>query len=187
VIRLNLSIPVPKFTRAESAYFLVLCVLFACLALPLPGSPSEFFTAIAENPTGAMRDAARVMLTVWLLWFATDLMIAAGLGALRWLGRLFSQGASMPPTGPVPVTCVTPASIEAKVRGCEYYVWPGTTLTLCLLTLENGTVVVGESACADPANFDQAKGEKYAREDAIEKVWPREGYLLKQRLSGLPL
>lgn len=34
-----------------------------------------------------------------------------------------------------------------------YYVFPGTTLTVCALTLRNGFQVVGESAAASPENF----------------------------------
>lgn len=56
-------------------------------------------------------------------------------------------------------------------------------LTLCVLVLRNGFTVTGESACASPANFDFELGKKIARQKAVEKIWPLEGYLLKQRLS----
>ena len=55
-------------------------------------------------------------------------------------------------------------------------------LTFCVLTLQNGFTVTGESACASPENFDAEIGRKIARENAINKVWMLEGYLLKQRL-----
>lgn len=55
-------------------------------------------------------------------------------------------------------------------------------LTFCVLTLENGFTVTGESACASPENFDAEIGRKIARDNAINKVWMLEGYLLKQRL-----
>ncbi|WP_249543629.1 Gp49 family protein, partial [Escherichia coli] len=44
-------------------------------------------------------------------------------------------------------------------------------------------IVTGESACASPENFDAEIGRKVARKNAIEKIWPLEGYLLKQKLS----
>lgn len=57
-------------------------------------------------------------------------------------------------------------------------------LTFCVLVLKNGFTVTGESACASPANFDAELGRKIARTNAVNKIWPLEGYLLKQRLSG---
>ena len=56
-------------------------------------------------------------------------------------------------------------------------------LTFCVLTLKNGFTVTGESACASPENFDPEIGRKIARENAVNKVWMLEGYLLKQALS----
>ncbi|HDO0920088.1 TPA: hypothetical protein P2M72_000480 [Aeromonas salmonicida] len=55
-------------------------------------------------------------------------------------------------------------------------------LTFCVLTLQNGFTVTGESACASPENFSAELGRKIARENAINKVWMLEGYLLKQQL-----
>ena len=55
-------------------------------------------------------------------------------------------------------------------------------LTFCVLVLKNGFTVTGESACASPENFDSEIGRKVARENAINKVWMLEGYLLKQEL-----
>ena len=42
---------------------------------------------------------------------------------------------------------------------------------------------MGKSAPADADNFDEALGEKFAREDAIRQMWVLEGYLLRERLS----
>lgn len=55
-------------------------------------------------------------------------------------------------------------------------------LTFCVLTLENGFTVTGESACASPENFDAEIGRKIARDNAVNKVWMLEGYPLKQQL-----
>ena len=59
---------------------------------------------------------------------------------------------------------------------------PLETLTFCILVLKNGFTVTGESACASPENFDAEIGRKIARENAKQKIWTLEGYLLKQRL-----
>lgn len=56
-------------------------------------------------------------------------------------------------------------------------------LTFCVLVLRNGFTVTGESACASPDNFDVEIGRSIARGNAIQKIWPLEGYLLKQKLS----
>ena len=77
---------------------------------------------------------------------------------------------------------VTAGDIHAKIKKTEFIVLPGTTVTICNLTLENGYSVRGESACVSPENFNQALGEKYAFEQAFEKIWALEGYLLKQKL-----
>lgn len=102
---------------------------------------------------------------------------------------------------------VTKESIEEIIRGEGYFLAvegldfgprslvslaPGTDtrffrqamslLTICVLYLENGFTVIGESACASPENFDAEVGRKAARTNAVNKLWPLEGYRLKQRL-----
>ena len=64
------------------------------------------------------------------------------------------------------------------------YKYPGPLdlLTFCVLVLKNGFTVTGESACASPENFDAEVGKKIARANAVNKIWPLEGYLLKERL-----
>lgn len=77
---------------------------------------------------------------------------------------------------------VTLNDIERKIVKEEYHRFANTTLTVCVLTLQNGTTITGESACVSPENFDEQLGRKYAREKAIEKIWALEGYLLKENL-----
>ena len=55
-------------------------------------------------------------------------------------------------------------------------------LTFCVLVLKNGFTVTGESACASPDNFDADLGRKIARANAVNKIWPLLGFLLKQKL-----
>ena len=57
-------------------------------------------------------------------------------------------------------------------------------LTFCVLVLNNGFTVAGESACASPENFDAELGRKIARKNAIDNVWPLMGYALKERLAA---
>lgn len=77
---------------------------------------------------------------------------------------------------------ITPKDIDSKILGADYHRFNGTTVTICCLYLANGFTVTGESACASPENFDEEIGRKIARENAREKIWQLEGYLLRQRL-----
>jgi len=80
---------------------------------------------------------------------------------------------------------LTPALIDAQITGEAYHVFPGTTLTVCALTMQNGFHVVGESAAASPQNFNEEIGRKIAREKAREKIWALEGYALRNRIAGI--
>lgn len=57
-------------------------------------------------------------------------------------------------------------------------------LTFCVLELKNGFTVTGESACADPANFDADLGRRLARKQAEGKIWPLMGYELRSQLAS---
>lgn len=76
---------------------------------------------------------------------------------------------------------VTLGDIQAKIKKTYYHVVPDTTLTICVLTLENGFNVTATSACVHPAKFSKAVGEQIAYNNAVEKIWELEGYLLSQR------
>ncbi|MGL5774376.1 MAG: Gp49 family protein [Aeromonas veronii] len=58
-------------------------------------------------------------------------------------------------------------------------------LTFCVIVLNNGFTVTGESACDSPENFNAEIGRKVARDNAVNKIWMLEGYLLKQKLSEI--
>lgn len=77
---------------------------------------------------------------------------------------------------------ITPEHIESKIKDEKYHVFKDTCLTVCVLTLQNGFNVTGESACASPSNFDEELGKKIARRNAADKIWILEGYLLKEKL-----
>lgn len=57
-------------------------------------------------------------------------------------------------------------------------------LTFCVLILQNGFTVTGESACASPENYDYGIGCKIARQNAEQKIWALEGYVLKCNLAA---
>ena len=78
---------------------------------------------------------------------------------------------------------LTPDMIDRVIAGEDYHVFPGTTMTVCALKLKNGFVVIGESAAASPENFNEEIGRKIARENARNKIWALEGYLLREQLS----
>jgi len=78
---------------------------------------------------------------------------------------------------------LNPALIDAAISHEQYHVFAGTTMTVCALTLRNGYIVTGESAAASPENFDEAIGRKIARDNARNKIWALEGYLLREKLS----
>lgn len=72
--------------------------------------------------------------------------------------------------------------LQKKIRDTQYQRIGDTTMTICVITMQNGYTVLGKSACVDPLKYSQALGEKYAFEDALDKVWDLEGYLLKEKM-----
>ena len=77
---------------------------------------------------------------------------------------------------------ITPVIIDSKIKSETYTNLPDGRTVICQLTLENGYTVDGKSACVSKDNFNQEIGNKIARENAREKIWELEGYLLKQKL-----
>lgn len=77
---------------------------------------------------------------------------------------------------------VSKAGIQNKIKDVQYIVLPNTTVTICNITLGNGFSVRGESACVDPAMFNEAIGKQIAYDNAFDKIWQLEGYLLKEKL-----
>lgn len=78
---------------------------------------------------------------------------------------------------------ITLEHLENVIVSEQYHVFQNTTFTACLLTLKNGYTVLGESACASPENFNAELGRKIARDNAKNKIWSLEGYLLREKLS----
>jgi hypothetical protein len=75
-----------------------------------------------------------------------------------------------------------PADIDRIIVGETYTTLPSGKAMICELTLKNGFSVRGESACVSKENFNEEIGRKIARENARNKIWELEGYLLQQGL-----
>lgn len=54
---------------------------------------------------------------------------------------------------------------------------------LCILTMNNGYTVIGQSACASPENYQEDIGKSFAKEDAIRQCWPLLGFELRTQLT----
>jgi len=80
---------------------------------------------------------------------------------------------------------LTPDYIDKCIIKRQYHIFEDTQTTVCCLTLKNGFTVIGESACASPENFDIEIGQKIALENARNKIWLLEGYLLKENFQLL--
>lgn len=79
---------------------------------------------------------------------------------------------------------LTPAHIDSTIKDIHYHIVPNTTTTICSLVLMNGFVVNGESASASKDNFNEQIGREIAYNNARDKIWQLEGYLLKQNLHN---
>ena len=75
---------------------------------------------------------------------------------------------------------LTQEDINAKIKDAKFTILEDGRTTICNLYLENGFTVRGESACVSKENFNQTIGEQIAFENAKEKVWELEGYLLAE-------
>jgi hypothetical protein len=78
---------------------------------------------------------------------------------------------------------ITFQDLEEKITEVRYFRWD--TLTICVVEVENGYKVVGTASCADASEYDEALGAEIAYKDAVNKLWPLEGYLLKQDLFDI--
>lgn len=71
--------------------------------------------------------------------------------------------------------------IESKISSTSYFITEG-MLTICVIQMRNGFEVTGQAAAADPRNYNREVGKRFAYEDAFKKIWPLEGYLLKETI-----
>ena len=87
--------------------------------------------------------------------------------------------------GDSPAIRVTPDMITAAIVSSDFHVLPDTQITVCTITLRNGTKVLGYNYGAiDPARQNWQQGRQAAYDMAREKVWELEGYALRERLAA---
>lgn len=77
---------------------------------------------------------------------------------------------------------VTEKSIKGKIKDVSY-LYKG-LVTICLITMENGFVVVGMTAPAKSENYRIEIGERYAYDNAFRQLWQYEGYLLREKIMN---
>lgn len=77
---------------------------------------------------------------------------------------------------------LSPENIDSIIVNETYTVLPSGKAMVCELTLKNGFTVRGESACVSKTNFNVEIGKKISREEARNKIWQLEGYLLQEKL-----
>ena len=75
---------------------------------------------------------------------------------------------------------LTQNDIDAKIKDAKFTILEDGRTTICNLYLENGFTVRGESSCVSKDNFNKNIGEQIALENAKNKVWELEGYLLAE-------
>lgn len=78
---------------------------------------------------------------------------------------------------------VTQEDVQNAIREVMYVVLPDGRTTICMLTLDNGFTVRGESSCVCAENFDPDIGQSIAYKDAQNKVWPLLGFRLADRIQ----
>lgn len=82
----------------------------------------------------------------------------------------------------LPERKLTKEFLESEIDTVEYNRF-GDTNTHCTIKTKSGFSFTGESACVDPNNFDQKIGEKFAYENAFEKMWMPYGFWLHKALA----
>lgn len=78
---------------------------------------------------------------------------------------------------------VTREQLDAMIVGETYTLLPNGRTTICQLTLANGFTVEGTAACVDIENYKEDIGNRFARERAVNEIWPLLGYELSTKLD----
>ena len=77
---------------------------------------------------------------------------------------------------------LTKEFLESEIKEVEYNRLGG-TITHCTIHTKSGFTFTGESACVDPNNYNKELGEKFAYENAFEKLWLPYGFWLHKALA----
>lgn len=80
---------------------------------------------------------------------------------------------------------ITLEYIQSRIRQTEF-INPdfAPTLTICVITLDNGFFAMGMSAPAAYQNFDPQLGRKYAQENAVRDLWGKFGFALSEKIHA---
>lgn len=89
---------------------------------------------------------------------------------------------------------ITPEHIDAQIKEVYFFTSAQAVagspysnsmafLTFCVLVLQNGFTVTGESACASPENYREQIGRDIAYRNARDKISALEGYQLRTLLA----
>lgn len=82
----------------------------------------------------------------------------------------------------LPERKLTKEFLEGEIERSEYNRMTS-TITHCTIVTKSGFTFTGESACVDPNNYNKELGEKYAYENAFEKMWMPYGFWLHKALA----
>lgn len=97
------------------------------------------------------------------------------------------MSANLPNMPPVPKgRLITPELLEFMVKSVEYYKFDNDTTMACALKLINGFTVVGLSSCIPTTVFDGHIGQRYARQDAENKLAELVGFMACDILANHP-
>ena len=77
---------------------------------------------------------------------------------------------------------LTPEDIDNAIVYKTFTTLPSGKVMVCELTLRNGFTVRGEAAVVSKANFNEEVGQLISYENARNKIWELEGYLLQERI-----
>lgn len=73
---------------------------------------------------------------------------------------------------------ITVDYVQSKIKDCACLRAPDTSLVICYITMMSGATVVGKANFSDLDNFDQAKGDEQAYNDALRQIVDMEIYAL---------
>lgn len=76
---------------------------------------------------------------------------------------------------------VEPKNVERAIKKVEYSLLQDDRTTVCLITMDNGFTVRGESSCVFKENFDPELGKRYSYNRAFDQVWAYLGFRLAER------
>ena len=76
---------------------------------------------------------------------------------------------------------LTKEILESHIADESYHQFPNTTVTVCCLTLDNGFDVIGYSTVIEKEKFNAEMGEKFAKDDAVGKMWELYAFDARQK------